>query len=57
MLIVFPIKLSVDMGHEYLSKGLNGRVCRKVSCVHRRLELMCAYKEIDLVHREITIGV
>ena len=47
MLIFFPIKLSFDIGHESPKKGLNGQVRRKVERVHRRLELMCAYKEIN----------
>jgi hypothetical protein len=55
--MVFPIKLSFDIGPESPRKGLNGWVRRRVSCVQRRLELMCVYREIDPAHREIRIGV
>jgi hypothetical protein len=49
--------LSFDIGHESLRQGLNGRVRKKVAYVHMRLELMCAYREIDLEHKKIRIGV
>jgi hypothetical protein len=41
-----------DIGHESLRQGLNGRVRRKLACVHKRLEFVCACGGIDHVHKE-----
>jgi hypothetical protein len=54
-MIVFPVKLTFDIGHKSLRKGLNGHVCMKVAYVHKRLELICACREIDPEHKEIRV--
>jgi len=56
-IVIFPVNLSFDIGHEYWVKWLNGQVHRKVACVHIRLEFVCACRELDTVKKEIKIGV
>jgi hypothetical protein len=42
MLIVFPVKLSFDIGHESLRQGLNGRVHKESSmCAHEAGICVC----------------
>jgi hypothetical protein len=56
MFTIFLVKLSFDIVYESSRQSLNGQVCRKVACVHRRMEVMCTYMEVDLVHKERRIG-